>query len=157
MSIRRGNHGPLNKHTKSVYDFEIQSSQLTLNYLQTIIEMKIEEAISDADKESQEYKSYDVQRVRLITNKKKAIKDSPFLNSYSDIQLCSLCKSIMKRRRNRYVSLDISVSSSSEAKRRAISVQPVETQKMEPILADNSIVGCAGMFSCRRPFRLKTL
>lgn len=126
-----------------MYDFDIQSSQLTLSYLQTIIEMKIEEAISDADKQSQDYKCYDIQRVRLITNKKKPIKDSPFLNTYSDSQLCSLCKTIMKRRRNRYVSLDVSVSAASESKRRIIPVQPVDTQKMEPILADNSIVGCA--------------
>ena len=127
-----------------MYAFDIQSSQLTLNYLQTIIEMKIEEAINDADKESQEYKYYDVQRVRLITSKKKPIKDSPFLNTYSDNQLCSLCKAIMNRRRNRYVSLDVSVSMSNESKRRAIPVQAVETQKMEPILTDNSIVGCVG-------------
>lgn len=106
--------------------------------------MKIEEAINDADKESQEYKYYDVQRVRLITSKKKPIKDSPFLNTYSDNQLCSLCKAIMNRRRNRYVSLDVSVSMSNESKRRAIPVQAVETQKMEPILTDNSIVGCVG-------------
>ena len=103
--------------------------------------MKIEEAINDADKESQDYKYYDIQRVRLITSKKKPIKDSPFLNAYSDNQLCSLCKAIMNRRRNRYVPLDISVSITPESKRRAISVQSVDAQKIEPILADNSIVG----------------
>ena len=109
--------------------------------MQTIIEMKIEEAISDADKESQDYKYYDIQRVRLITSKKKPIKDSPSLNSYSDNQLCSLCKAIMNRRRNRYVSLDMSVSVSPDSKKRAISVQSVDVQKIEPILADSSIVG----------------
>lgn len=78
LYIRRGNHGPLNKHTKSVYPFEIRYSELTLNFLQTVIEMKIEDAINDADKESQDYKYYDIQRVRLITSKKRPIKDSPF-------------------------------------------------------------------------------
>ena len=103
--------------------------------------MKIEEAISDADKESQDYKYYDIQRVRLITSKKKPIKDSPFLNSYSDNQLCSLCKAIMNRRRNRYVSLDMSVSVSPDSKKRAISVQSVDM---------------CDLYSRRQPFLLKT-
>lgn len=138
LSIRRGNHGPLNKHTKSVYPFEIRYSELTLNFLQTVIEMKIEDAINDADKESQDYKYYDIQRVRLITSKKRPIKDSPFLNSYSDSQLCSLCTAIMNRRRNQYVTLDVSVSISAENKRRMPT--PGENPKMDAVLPENSMV-----------------
>ena len=140
LYIRRGNHGPLNKHTKSVYPFEIRYSELTLNFLQTVIEMKIEDAINDADKESQDYKYYDIQRVRLITSKKRPIKDSPFLNSYSDNQLCSLCTAIMNRRRNQYVTLDVSVSISAENKRRL--PPPAENPKLDTVLPENPIVCC---------------
>ena len=138
LYIRRGNHGPLNKHTKSVYPFEIRYSELTLNFLQTVIEMKIEDAINDADKESQDYKYYDIQRVRLITSKKRPIKDSPFLNSYSDNQLCSLCTAIMNRRRNQYVTVDVSVSISAENKRRLPT--PTDNPKLDTVLPENPIV-----------------
>ena len=145
LSIRRGNHGPLNKHTKSTYPFEISYSELTLTYLQTIIEMKIEDAINDADKGSKEYKFYAIEKVRLITNKKRPIKDSPFLNSYTNNQLREICKAIMGRRRNQFVPLDISVSLSPEMKCVRTSDTPVDTPKVEPVLPDSTIVGTLGL------------
>ena len=140
LSIRRGNHGPLNKQTRSLYPFEIPVSELTLNYLQTIIEMKIEDAIADSDKGNKEFKYYDIQKVRLITNKKRPIKDSPFLNSYSSSQLCSLCKAIMNRRRLQYVSLDISIYQSPDSKCIRAQETPVEPPKVEAVLPDTAIV-----------------
>ena len=91
MNIRRGNHGPLNKTTRSSYVFSVPFDALTMDYLYNIIRVKVEEAISDADKASSEYKYYDVRKTKILASLKKPIKDNPFLESFSDSLLRSTC------------------------------------------------------------------
>ena len=93
MNIRRGNHGPLNKTTRSSYVFSVPFDALTMDYLYNIIRVKVEEAISDADKASSEYKYYDVRKTKILASLKKPIKDNPFLESFSDSLLRSTCSS----------------------------------------------------------------
>lgn len=62
-----------------------------MDYLYNIIRVKVEEAISDADKASSEYKYYDVRKTKILASLKKPIKDNPFLESFSDSLLRSTC------------------------------------------------------------------
>lgn len=68
-----------------------------MDYLYNIIRVKVEEAISDADKASSEYKYYDVRKTKILASLKKPIKDNPFLESFSDSLLRSTCSSCFFR------------------------------------------------------------
>ena len=91
MNIRRGNHGPLNKTTRSTYLFSLPFNEISIENLRIQIRKKVEEAISDADKSSADFKYYDIHRVRLLSSLKKPIKDNPFLDSFTKESLKGIC------------------------------------------------------------------
>lgn len=91
LGIRRGNHGPLNKTTRSIYVFSIDYRDLTIENLHNHIQKKVEEAISDADKSSADYRYFDIHKVRILSSLKKPIKDNPFLDSFTNESLRTVC------------------------------------------------------------------
>ena len=54
----------------------------------------MDDAINDADKANVEYKYYDIHHVRILSNMKKPIKENPFLDSFSDTALRSICSNL---------------------------------------------------------------
>ena len=81
----------MNRTTRSIYQFSVEYQDLSLEYLRRIIRLKVDDAINDADKANAEYKYYDIHHVRILSNMKKPIKENPFLDSFSDTALRSLC------------------------------------------------------------------
>lgn len=148
MCIRRGNHGPLNKATRSIYVFSVDYRDLTIENLHTHIRKKVEEAIRDADKTSADYKYYDIHKVRILSSLKKPIKDNPYLDSFTNENLRAICcnmsyrflylATIKQRRKSQNIKLDISVSSSPLAKKDRVSV--TEPSKIDSVVHESSIV-----------------
>lgn len=54
----------------------------------------MEDAINDADKANADYKYFDIHRVKILSNMKKPMKDNPFLDSFSDSTLRSICSGL---------------------------------------------------------------
>ena len=138
LYIRRGNHGPLNRTTRSVYQFSVEYQDLTLEYLRRIIRVKVEEAINDADKANADYKFYDIHRVQILSNMKKPMKDNPFLDSFTDTTLRNVCSSIRQRRKSQAIPLVISASAIPLEKRPA-AIE--DTHKIDSSVNDAPIVG----------------
>ena len=69
----------------------MEHNELTIENIQHQVRKKIEEAISDADKSSSEYKYYDIRKIRLLSNSKKPIKDNPYLISFTNETIRTTC------------------------------------------------------------------
>ena len=121
---------------------------LTIENIQNQVRKKIDEAISDADKSSAEYKYYDIHKLKILSNLKKPIKDNPYLDSFSNEALRTICcmafwkqlcvATIKHRRKSQYIKLDISVSSSPISKRDRISM--IDTPKIDSVVQESSLV-----------------
>ena len=148
MNIRRGNHGPLNKTTRSSYVFSVPSDTLTMDYLYNMIRVKVEEAISDADKTSSDYKYYDIRKTKILASLKKPIKDNPFLETFTDSMLRSTCSVLLifystldmirQRRKSQTIILDISVYTNPLLKKDSSVTQ--DNTKDDQTIADSNLV-----------------
>ena len=135
--------------------FSVPFDTLTMDYLYNMIRVKVEEAISDADKTSSDYKYYDVRKTKILASLKKPIKDNPLLETFTDSMLRSTCSPsfvsssivdmIRQRRKSQTIVLDISVYTNPLLKKDSSVAQ--DSTKDEQTMAESNLVVTACPFS----------
>lgn len=137
--------------------FTVPFDALSLDYLYNMIRVKVDEAISDADKTSYDFKYYDIRKTKILASLKKPIKDNPYLESFTDTLLRSTCSGfrsdasrvdmIRQRRKSQTILLDISVYTNPMLKKEQQSIAQ-ENAKVEQVMGDSNLVPLSTTCSC---------